>query len=403
MIKTIQNKSIKSLGKRFVRVWADTSKRSSSLNVAEDIKSSLFNEITPENGNGAASIPDYESKLRYHSPIGIHEAFEESYKILSEDANVKYQQLEKETDPKKIENLQIEAEQYNPEVLYNAEFNHDSLNKTQPIYRQLLQKKWQDKDLMILMQRLETMHVIPDTLPTLNPTADVKIKFNHNTDPRFIGWIEPGTKLPAFAVSQPPTIQINDFENKNQDELYTVLLVNPDVPDLHANTYQTNLHYGLVNISLNNINDTIKPQWLLNNEDCIIQDYLPLTPFKNLPYQRACLWVFKQNGRSEVTKKSIKSRSFDIGKFVTQNNLNPIGAHLWRQEFDRSVNSIREMYGLPKGEVFLKFRHDEPINTEFLRIELPYKFNNENRHKYEKQASEIEAVAEKEHNESESN
>ena len=50
------------------------------------------------------------------------------------------------------------------------------------------------------MQRLEQLHVIPDTLPTLVPEADVKVKFSHNVEHEFRDWIAPGSILPTFAV-----------------------------------------------------------------------------------------------------------------------------------------------------------------------------------------------------------
>lgn len=137
-------------------------------------------------------------------------------------------------------------------------------------------------------------------------------------------------------------------------------MVNPDTPDLEKNSFSTTLHYALANVLLNNIDNTIDVSKLLNKGDKIVlKDYLPLTPEKNTPAQRACLWVFRQ--KNELQPTEITRENFDIRSFVESNNLLPIGAHVWRQQFDRSVNEIREKYGLDKGRVFYKERGLAPM------------------------------------------
>lgn len=362
-------------------IWSDFSKRSPSLSIQnERIKQGIFEKIPT---SGPATIEEPLVKSGYHSPIAIDETFQEAYKILEQEATNKYSKIEKLQsqlneikDPndkknklkvksliKQIETLKIETEMKNPEVLYNVEYGSvENIDTTQPIYRKLLKEKWKDYDLMLLMQRLEQLHVIPDTLPTLDPKVDVKVKFSHNVEEEFKNWITPGTVLPAFAVAKPPVIQIQEFDElKSGNGLYTVLLVNPDTPDLPNNSFTTTLHYALTNVSLNNSDNIIDVAKLLNQgDDIILKDYIPLTPEKNLKTQRACLWVFRQDG--ELSKDlAVERDNFDIRGFVESNKLLPIGAHVWRQQFDRSVNSIREQYGLGKGRVFYKDRSLIPM------------------------------------------
>lgn len=357
-------------------IWSDFSKRSPSLCIQnEKIKQGIFEKIS---SSGPASIEQPLIRSGYHSPIGIDETFKEAYQILEEDATKKSSQLESlqkqlqdiedpnnkksklkiRTLTNQIENLKIQTEVKNPEVLYNIECNSsEELDMTQPIYRKLLKEKWKDHDLMLLMQRLEQLHVIPDTLPTLDPKVDVKVKFSHNIEEEFKDWIVPGTILPCFAVAKPPVIKIQEFDEiKNDNALYTVLLVNPDTPDLANNSYSTTLHYALTNVSLNHTDNTIDvSKFLKQGDEIILKDYLPLTPEKNINNQRACLWVFRQNG--ELNKDvQVERENFDIRGFVESNKLLPIGAHVWRQQFDRSVNEVREQYGLGKGRVYYKTR-----------------------------------------------
>lgn len=347
-------------------IWSDFSKRALSLAVLNpDIK--LLHEINPT--EGPASIENLERKLAYHSPVDIDNTFALAYDLLQQESEAKYREIEslqaqeptKETKDR-IDELRVQAEKFNPEVLYNAEyFGAHHLDKSQPVYRQLLKEKWQALDLMVLMQRLEQLAVIPDTLPTLVPEVDVKVKFPHNTKNEFSSWVTPGEILPAFAVAKPPTILVQEFDRVDEDQLYTVLIVNPDTPDLASNSFSTTLHYGLANVPLNNVNNTIDTKLLLTAGDKhTFKDYTPLVPEKNAQNQRACLWVFRQAGPVEVS--NVESESFDIRGFVANHSLNPVGAHVWRQHFDRSVNEVRSQYGLGKGRVFHRVRDVQPVN-----------------------------------------
>lgn len=338
-----------SVSVRRLGFWNDFSKRSPSLKVINNqVKSSLL---------------DGESLTRpsYHSPSLINETFQKAYSLLENESSNIYKKLDTETDAQKIDEILVDSEKYNPEVIYNQLYSSDKLDLSQPVYRDFLYKKWKSYDLMMLMQRLETLHVIPDTLPTLDPKVDVKISFPHN-DADFQQWVVPGTILPSFAVSQPPRIQIHDFDNiSNEYQLYTIVIVNPDTPDVKNNTYSTNIHYGLANVSLNNVDNTLTMEKLLNSEQTLsFSDYLPLTPEKNTPNHRACLWVFKQLENVSVDKVAPGSQ-FDIRGFAANHNLTAVGAHVWRQHFDRSVDQVRADYGLPAGSVFHRVRKDVPL------------------------------------------
>ncbi|RLV95962.1 54S ribosomal protein L35 mitochondrial [Spathaspora sp. JA1] len=354
------------------KIWSDFSKRSPSLKLNnEAISDNLFGKTT----EGPGSMISHTRRSAYHSPPEIDTTFAMAYEILENRAEEIYNQVEKleqdlaETKDEEtikqlrdeIEELTVKAESSNPEVMYNSTFGDSgSLDRSQPVYRKALEQKWKDYDLMITMQRLEQLYVIPDTLPTLEPKCDVQIRFGHNTDSEFSNWIVPGETLPAIAVSQPPTIKIQEFERVDGQNLYSVLLVNPDTPDLPANSFSTTLHYALANVPLDNIDNTIDPSKLLTKGDeYTVCDFEPLLPERNAPTQRACLWVFRQAKPLDV--KSIAREHFDIRQFVKQHELIPVGAHVWRQDFDRSVNKVREMYGLGKGRVFHRVRGTEPL------------------------------------------
>lgn len=343
---------------RVRNVWADFLSRPASLKLADqNLHKNLFKESdskSPEAPSGNSNRP---------SPLHIDEVFKEAYGLLQENATSIYSEIAQKSESlsnDKLEALLAEAEELNPEVLYNVHHNIESVDRSLPVYRKYLRQKWESYALMVTMQRLEQLHVIPDTLPTLEPVVDVKVKFAHNTKPEFALWVTPGAELPAFAVSRPPTIDIQEFSvPADHSGLYTVVLVNPDTPDLSTNSFRTTLHFGLQNVPLTYTDSTITPGKLLSNPEWTFQKYQPLLPEKNAPTQRACLWVFRQP--AQLGELEFDQENFDIRKFAETNNLSAVGAHVWRQDFDRSVPQVREEYGLPQGNVYHRVRGTSPI------------------------------------------
>lgn len=375
LIKSVNLSGVRSLSSSAIKlgVWKDFENRPSSLKlINSDTYKDIFNGINPN--EGPSSIANPEELNAYHSPIHIDETFKLAYDVLENESEEHYQKIqslrekidqtqdhgEVEKLKDQLDTLSIMAERLNPEVLYNIEYYPDKVDKNQAIYRNFLKKKWESYDLMITMQRLEQLHVVPDTLPTIDPKVDVKLKFSHTVDPELAGWVTPGAIVPSFAVSQPPTIQIQEFDRIDREQLYSIIIINPDAPDLSTNSFKTTLQYGLYNVPLNNEDNIIDPRKLLaHGDEYTFKEYEPLVPEKNAETQRACVWVFRQP--SKLSLNSIDSDKFDVRSFVSDNNLTAVGAHVWRQHYDRSVNDLRAKFGLGKGRVFHRVRRSEPL------------------------------------------
>lgn len=359
-----------SAAKRLLSTTAEVEKswpnaKAASLTTPKKYRSALLNGPP---ANGPPSLSSQVFKLRYNSPPGLQEAFEVSYAYLKNAAAEKYKHLEKlEKEPHSEElakqklKLEVEAQINNPEVQFNFAYNEkyenyeSIIDYTRPVYRELKRQHWIAKPQMLLMQRLEQLGAIPDTLPTLEPRAEVSLKFlNHTAVNR---WIEPGTVLSSNVTTYPPSVKIQEFDSVAADQLYTVLIVNPDVPDLANSSYKTHIQWGLNNVKVGYNDNLITPKRLLEDTEINeLVEYLPPVPEKNLPAQRFVLWVFRQP--LPITKK-LQGRDFDIRAFVSENGLDAIGAHIWRSQWDMNVPKVRELYGLPRGTVFHKVRGDE--------------------------------------------
>lgn len=344
-------------------VWSDFSKRSASLGIKSNvIKSTVLNGMPK---SGPSSLKRRFNRLKYRSPEYIDESFKVAYDFLEKRAQKTYQQISK-LQPKDAELAEVllkKAEINNPEVLYNFQFN-DKVNNDpaiidyeQPVYRYLGKKHWESYDQMLLMQRLETLRVIPDTMPTLIPRMDVKIKFPYSTGVN--KWVEPGELLSSNATNMEPIFKLQEFDSIDQGEqLYTILVVNPDEPDLVNNSYKTTLQYGLCNLKIN-YNDNIVDAKRIKTSNIIV-DYLPPVPEKNVGKQRFAVWVFRQAKVDDKFQPLVvhdtPRDNFNIRKFADIHGLDAVGAHVWRNEWDSNVENVREMYNLPKGRVFSKVR-----------------------------------------------
>lgn len=345
-------------------IWSKFTSRPSTLSVKNPLLKTAL--LSPDLPNGPVSLKSGASKGKYYSPVGLNKIYPMAYKQLEDRSELIYKQIDEinekinnsnnENDKLNLinekESLLIKAEEDNPEVLYNSLFSLNSVDRSQPVYRNYLLKNWKKYNRMLIMQRLETLSIIPDTLPTLDPKVEIKLKFpNNNVDT----WIEPGSILSSNVTSKPPSLEIIEFK-ESIDNLYTILIVNPDTPDIENDSFKTTLHYGLKNVKLSNNDSIIDIKKLDSNPDYTLINYLPPVPEKNLGNQRFAVWVFSQNNELNLSNNEINRDNFNIRDFVSKNNLNPIGAHVWRSCWDLNTENVRKLYGLPAGRIFSRDR-----------------------------------------------
>lgn len=333
-------------------IWSNFTNRSKSL----AIKNAKLQKavLSPDLPNGPVSLKALSSKRKYYSPIDLDKIYPLAYEILEKESEKIYSKIEDlkkkgSENVEEINDLLVEAEINNPEVVYNSLYAANTIDLTQPVYRHYAKKQWESYNKMITMQRLETLSIIPDTLPTLEPEVDVHMKFPHNNVDT---WVEPGSILSSNVTSKPPIFKITEFKESKND-LYTILIVNPDTPDVENNSYTTTLHWALKDVELSNNDSIIDIQKLDSNPQYSIVDYLPPTPEKNLGKQRFAVWIFRQDGKlNEKTSKIENINNFQIREFVENNKLQAVGAHAWRSVWDLNVENVRKEYGLPAGRIF---------------------------------------------------
>lgn len=338
-------------------VWSPSASRASSLSIRSEPIRKCILEGTPS--TGPPSLKRRSNRIKYNSPEKIDDTFKLCYDFLQERAVKTYEQASQAEDPLEAERLLVKAELDNPEVQYNFQYHEkiendpNFIDYEQPVYRYLGKEHWESSAQMLLMQRLETLKVIPDTLPTLVPRTEVNLRFPFSTGVN--KWVEPGELLSSNSTMFPPVFKIQEYELLDpKKQLYTVLVVNPDEPDLENDSYRTTLNYGLSNLQISYNDNVVDPRKY--NESNVIADYLPPVPEKNVGKQRFAVWVFRQRDRLQTDPAALDRHNFDIRQFAANHQLLPVGAHVWRSEWDSNVENVRQKYGLPKGRVFTRVR-----------------------------------------------
>jgi len=84
--------------------------------------------------------------------------------------------------------------------------------------------------------------------------------------------------------------------------------------------------------------------------------YLPPHAQKGAPYHRYTMIVFEQPGKIDKTalEGSISRDSFTMRGFQDKNKLHPIGAFMWRAEWDNHTKEIMQKHNLSGWDIMYK-------------------------------------------------
>lgn len=342
--------------------------RNAAESVAKDslkIKNPVIRDavLKGEWKEGPPSLKSRKSRLAYIKPEGLDQVFPLAMEVIKKDCKKHYAQAQLELQKMKDENTStrqkriskhkleehlVKAQLHNPEVLYNHTTKNADYNE--PIYRHLAKRDWEQYEMLVLLQRLEQLHVIPDTMPTIKPRAKVDLQF-----PGVVNkWISPGDVIRNSVSARTPRIKVQEFEKVPDDYLYTILIVDPDTPDLDNDSFSTTLHWAVSNVPLNNVNHEVD---LTKSEELV--PYLPPHPEKNSGTHRYCVWVYRQTRQrlNNIKPTDVPREQFDIRAFADKFRLDPVGAHVWRGIYDRSTNEVREKFNLGVGNVYRRVRN----------------------------------------------
>ncbi|EJF58807.1 PEBP-like protein [Dichomitus squalens LYAD-421 SS1] len=220
---------------------------------------------------------------------------------------------------------------------------------SKPIYRHLVEQRWREEGgLDLLMERIYQMKVVPDMLPELQPSFDLRIRYlepppkNNYLRTRVkrkLRQVEPGIFLLPEQTRRPPEIYTTLFHTDTR--LYTLLMVDLDVPNPDTQSFTTYLHWMQPNIPLSA--STASPTVPLQAHT----PYVPPHPHRNTPYHRYVLLVLPQASASDPIDVPVFQESdrlgFDFRAFAAQYGIDGArggGAHMWREVWDETVSHI---------------------------------------------------------------
>ncbi|GAA5956966.1 hypothetical protein JCM3765_006654 [Sporobolomyces pararoseus] len=285
----------------------------------------------------ATQATSSSSTASYTPPIkpGVLPAYDQALAYLSQDREQKLKQLEElkknnEADQSTLEKLEVEAWSNDPETRWRA--NNGQADLSKPVFRFLAERKWRKEgDLAILMQRVTQMSVTPDLLPEIAPEADLRIRVGEEQ-------IVPGVFTAPADTREGIEVSAQVFHS--DERLYTLLLVDPDVPDELNQSFTTFAHWIVPNIPLSATSSPILP---LNSLPSTLP-YVPPHPQNGTPYHRYTVLLFAQpeNTKLSLNEHEIERLDFDVRDFAAEHKLEAKGVSFFRQKWDKSVSKIYE-------------------------------------------------------------
>ncbi|GBC02064.1 hypothetical protein RclHR1_04430014 [Rhizophagus clarus] len=307
-----------------------------------------FRQLTTVQRKKDENLSQKASVKKYKPPaLGVNPAYDEALKYIYQDKAQKYEEIanidimiekilngrrnfesseqrEQELNElrKKKYDLQVLAEINDPEVRWN--FKNGKIDMNIPVYRHLREKHWRKEPLYKLMQRITQMYVVPDIFPTLEPTIDLEFKFKNDV-------IEPGVFLFPAQTKKEPKVTLTNFHEETR--LYTLIMVDPDMPDVPNNAYQTEWHWLITNIPLNVTKSDV-------SSGEVILPYVPPHPPKGTKYHRYTLAILEQPDNQKIIIPENMGRVKDVREFMSEHNLTLRGASFFREVWDEEVSNI---------------------------------------------------------------
>lgn len=260
---------------------------------------------------------------------------------------------------------------------------------SKPIYRYLADQKWRSYERKIAVQRIEQMHITPDILPSLNPTVATTLSF------------APTSSLPGTNLSRRKNVRSGDFVDSRVSEnaphlqvqsytkgeqLVTVALINPDVPDVENDSFHYRCHFLACNVPISPTKTLIDLNKL--NESQVIHNWLPAYAQKGAPYQRMAFIVLAQPPKEKaapgstepavsntIKLASIKEKhnhfvasreKFNLHHFADVYDLRAVGAHLFRTQWDEGTAGVMQRAGIAGWDV--EFKHKKILPLPYQRL-----------------------------------
>ncbi|EJD50082.1 PEBP-like protein [Auricularia subglabra TFB-10046 SS5] len=301
-----------------------------------------YGAVLPKKVFASVEKPRTAKDFKRAYPVGRLKVYDRALEIIEADA-VKLQEevrqlREKLNDPKlsaaertkiqdKINIIEIQSTINLPRPRW--EVKHGFYDFSLPVHRHLVEEKWRKQGrLDLLMERVYQMGVVPDLLPAFHPNVDLRVEFPmrlpyskrlreavEKRGPRYAE-MEPGRYLLPNQTLAPPRLRARAFHL--DERLYTLVMVDPDVPDVERATFQSFAHWIVPNVPLS----IHTPFALRLNEYAHQLPYVPPHPQEGTPYHRYTIFLLRQRKRVAMDlSPGFQRLGFDLRQFSAQHGL----------------------------------------------------------------------------------
>jgi large subunit ribosomal protein L35 len=225
-----------------------------------------------------------------------------------------------------------------------------------PIYRHLAEKKWRDYRRKIQIQRIETMHIVPDIVPKCDPVVDVWMRF---------GGVRYGSGdyVPSNIGERPPSFRVPTFARG--ERLLSIAVIDPDVPNLETDSFDSRCHFLASNIKITPTQNSIDLAKLPAHNT--LMRWLPPTAQKGSPYHRLAVVFFQHKDNVPMDLQHMKQKlagkrdGFSARTFTLYHMMSPIAAVLFRVKWDDTMAEVMARHKIEGANIELKRKKVEPL------------------------------------------
>jgi large subunit ribosomal protein L35 len=218
-------------------------------------------------------------------------------------------------------------------------------------------------DYKIINQRISQFYIVPDVLPKLEPIVDVKLFWRQEK-------ISPGTILNSRLTETAPTLHLQSFEPG--ERLYTVVVVDADVPVAEEDTFARRCHFMAANIPWDPTKKSLPLSRITTAGGVVAVPWLPPTSQKGAPYHRLGIFVLEQQGKKKAAETASESdgavvaldaanlttlydgpgrESFSLDGFRHKFGLKPVGFTMFRTVWDENTADVMARHGIPGADI----------------------------------------------------
>ncbi|KAL8842112.1 MAG: hypothetical protein Q9176_002804 [Flavoplaca citrina] len=259
---------------------------------------------------------------------------------------------------KHLEDLKILADINDPVIKKRFEDGQGDMDR--PIYRYLADRQWRQQRRLILLQRINQMHIVPDVVPCLDPTAEVRLMFGRRN-------VHPGDFVESQNSEMPPRLSIQVFDKG--ERLVSIVVVDPDVPNTETDSFDSRCHFFAVNVPISPSAASVSLARIADGSRTI-RPWLPPHAQKGSPYHRLVVFVLEQKDVESLDTEALKrmmgiqAAQFNIRSCMDKIHGKLVGIHLFRTKWDDGMAGVMQRAKIAGADIELKRMKPE---------KLPYK------------------------------